>query len=338
MRASVDQESFRAFCFVPLTDAKLRERLLHPQAKLLMRFPVDSVPFIPDGYWYGKRKKSVGCYRQKNTNMVLLMYESVIKGHLPPLEDEFFQSLASWFMSVSPDKHHNKNSLQFTGIPMRFYENVRTQIFPEEWKLWQVDLTKTTPVNDTYPSRNQYVGAIQDGKHIGASPFSDIIGWDRVATHLGLLPDSFRLFLSDVGIPYSQLSTVHDSFINIMREHSYKLFKLYWSLQRQVLLNGEQSQDPTPHVMETNSDYPSVIIQDQTPTNNGVSHHASVADVTNIEQIYNTKSEWLLYNEDDILCDNYDSESDPEQDNIYIINPQLVIDLTPDPHIDCPLP
>ena len=80
MRACVERDSFRAFYFVPLTDAKLRERLLHPQARLLMRFPVDSVPFIPDSYWYGTGKKSVGCYNEPNTNMVLLMFESVIIG------------------------------------------------------------------------------------------------------------------------------------------------------------------------------------------------------------------------------------------------------------------
>jgi hypothetical protein len=58
--ASENKDSFRAVFFLPLTDAKLNKRLEHPRSKLLMKFPDDSVPFIPDNYWRGG-KRTAGC-------------------------------------------------------------------------------------------------------------------------------------------------------------------------------------------------------------------------------------------------------------------------------------
>jgi hypothetical protein len=87
-------------------------------------------------------------------------------------------------MSVTPDKHHNRDALEFTGIPMRFYENILTQTFPEEWNFWQADPPIVLLEDGASPPRSQYVGAVQDNKHIGASPFKDVIEWDRVAAHI----------------------------------------------------------------------------------------------------------------------------------------------------------
>jgi len=70
-KASTEKDSFRAVFFLPLTDSKLKGRLKHPRARLLVKFPDNSVPFIPDDYWYGG-KKARGCYQQKHTRMVLI--------------------------------------------------------------------------------------------------------------------------------------------------------------------------------------------------------------------------------------------------------------------------
>jgi hypothetical protein len=328
-RASNERDSFRAFCFLPLTATKLRRRLLHPRARLLMKFPVDSVPFIPDSYWYGGGKQSAGCYREPHTNMVLLMYESVITGDLPPLEDDFFQSLASWFMSVTPDKNHNVDALEFTGIPMRFYENVRTQTFPQEWKLWQADPTVAVLEDGISPSRTHYVGAIQDNSRIGLSPFKDVIEWDRIAAHVGILPDSFRLFLHDVGIPQAQLPTVHNSIVDIMRGHSFNIFKLYWSLQREIL-HREKSQG-TQCNMEVPTETSPLVLQQHSSESTIIPENLLNKDVPHKDEVTNTEFQWLLYNEHEILCQNYDSDSASEEDNTYVINPQLISDLMLDP-------
>ena len=78
-KASTEKDSFRAVFFLPLTDSKLKGRLTHPRARLLVKFPDNSVPFIPDGYWHGG-KKARGCYQQKHTRMVLIMYKSENNG------------------------------------------------------------------------------------------------------------------------------------------------------------------------------------------------------------------------------------------------------------------
>jgi hypothetical protein len=45
-KASIEKDSFRAVFFLPLTDSKLKGRLEHQRARLLVKFPDNSVPFI----------------------------------------------------------------------------------------------------------------------------------------------------------------------------------------------------------------------------------------------------------------------------------------------------
>jgi hypothetical protein len=76
-----------------------------------MKFPNDTVPFIPDNYWYGG-KKVKGCYKQKHTHMVLIMYESEDTGVLPPINyDTLLQKLAAWFINKTPVRNHVKEKL-----------------------------------------------------------------------------------------------------------------------------------------------------------------------------------------------------------------------------------
>ena len=91
--ANVERSSFRAVLFLPLLQAKsLKQRLSHPNATLVMKFPADdSVSFIiiiiiPDNYWHGGNRRA-GCYKEANTNMVLIIYEYKveIKGTCNPL-------------------------------------------------------------------------------------------------------------------------------------------------------------------------------------------------------------------------------------------------------------
>ncbi len=50
--ASTSKSGFRGVFFLPLSKRKLSKRLLHPRVKLLMRFPNNSIPFIPESYWF----------------------------------------------------------------------------------------------------------------------------------------------------------------------------------------------------------------------------------------------------------------------------------------------
>ena len=87
-KASTEKDSFRAVFFLPLTDSKLEYegRLTHPRARLLVKIPDNSIPFIPDGYWHGG-KKTRGCYQQTHTRMVLIMYESENIGVLQSIDN-----------------------------------------------------------------------------------------------------------------------------------------------------------------------------------------------------------------------------------------------------------
>jgi hypothetical protein len=73
--ASTTRSSFRAVFSLPLSHKKIKERLKHLRTKLVMIFPNNIVSFIPDNHWYGGTRRA-GCYKEKHTHMVLLMYES----------------------------------------------------------------------------------------------------------------------------------------------------------------------------------------------------------------------------------------------------------------------
>ena len=67
---------FIGIFYLPLSPQKLAKRLEFSHVSLLMKFPNDTVSFIPDSHWYGGNFKPTGCYNQDNTNMVLLRYEN----------------------------------------------------------------------------------------------------------------------------------------------------------------------------------------------------------------------------------------------------------------------
>ena len=119
-KASTEKDSFRAVFFLLLTYSKLKGRLKHPRARLLVKFPDKSVPFIPDGYWYGG-KKARGCYQQKHTRMVLIMYESENNGVLQPIDnDTLQQKLAAWFINKTPIRNYVVEKLRYIGIPLAY--------------------------------------------------------------------------------------------------------------------------------------------------------------------------------------------------------------------------
>jgi hypothetical protein len=116
--ASVTKSLFiRVVFFLQLTDKTLKERLKHPRAKLLMKFPNDSIPFIPDNHWYG-RPRQAGCYKEKHTRLVLLTYESENLGHLNFNYQSLHKEMSSRFIHTTPARNHNRKALEFTTVPI----------------------------------------------------------------------------------------------------------------------------------------------------------------------------------------------------------------------------
>jgi hypothetical protein len=52
------QDNFRAIYFIPLTKYKLAQRCKNKNTELIMKFPNNTVPFIPDNHWYGGNNKA----------------------------------------------------------------------------------------------------------------------------------------------------------------------------------------------------------------------------------------------------------------------------------------
>ena len=220
--ASTEKDSFRAVFFLPLTESKLKGRLKHPRASLLVKFPDNSVPFIPNGYWYGG-KKTRGCYQQKNTRMVLIMYESENKGTLQPIDNiTLQQKIAAWFINKTPIRNHVVEKLRYTGIPLIYYDNIIRTRFPESWKFWK---------HVTHDG-NTYHGAPHNTTHINQTPFKDITNWNRMSAHVGHLPDTFDKFLRELGIPTRQVKSTITYVELTMKDHTIKMFKIYWKAVR----------------------------------------------------------------------------------------------------------
>jgi hypothetical protein len=214
-KASTEKDSFRAVFFLPLTDSKLRRRLKHPRARLLVKFPDKSVPFIPDGYWYGG-KKTRGCYQQKYTHMVLIMYESEDIGVLQPVDnDTLQQKLAAWFINKIPAvRNHVVEKLRYAGIPLAYYDNVIRARFPESWKFWK---------RGNHGGSTTYHGAPHDTAYINQTPFKDITNWNRMSAHAGHLPDTFDdKFLRGLGIPVQHVKPITTYVEQAMKAHTVK--------------------------------------------------------------------------------------------------------------------
>ena len=238
-KASTETASFRAVFFLPLTDERLRARLSHPRAKLLMKFPNDTVPFIPDNYWYGG-KKARGCYKEKHTHMVLIMYESEDTGVLSPVNyDTLHQKLASWFINKTPVRNHVKEKLLYTGIPIEYYNNVLRARYPESWKFWKHKEHSENPA---------YHGAPHDTNYTNQTPFWDIINWDTISAHVGHLPDTFDKFLREIGVQAKQVKETATEVEKAMKAHTIKMFKIYWKETRE---GGDRSHN---HEKRENTD------------------------------------------------------------------------------------
>eukprot|EP00959_Pyramimonas_sp_CCMP1952_P123162 2574821-Pyramimonas_sp.AAC.1 len=80
--ANVYHREFRGVFILPLSPKRLRKRLKHPCATLVMEIPNDCMSFIPAHYWQDG-KNNAKCYNQASTNMVILLYRSKYADNLP---------------------------------------------------------------------------------------------------------------------------------------------------------------------------------------------------------------------------------------------------------------
>jgi hypothetical protein len=113
-QTTLKDEPFRAIFFLPLTPEKLKIRLEHPNATLLMRFTNNTIPFTPDSHWYGSHKGKTGCYDQQNTNLVLIKYENVrAEEEIQKINYETLnKKLANWYLNILPPQKRQNQTLK----------------------------------------------------------------------------------------------------------------------------------------------------------------------------------------------------------------------------------
>ena len=254
---------FRGTFILPLSADKLRKRLASPHATLLFRFPNNTLPFIPDGFWQGKQRQFIGCYNQANTNVVLLLYQTEMAptGH-PEINIELVRDkLAQWFLAETPTNNQNATVLTDTGVPIKHFQKAWTSPYPAEWKFW-----KPIPdyLHDTLDRK--YPGAAMDANFGPENPFKDIITWDRRASALGIFPKSFALFVKNVAKSKKTTNQIIRSVSYVMRTYSYRLFKKYWHLQRNL-----QGTETLASQSQETPDQEPLYLRYQTDSDDGIS-------------------------------------------------------------------
>ena len=219
---SASNVPFRGIFFLPLTKARLRQRLSNPNVSLLIQFPNNTVPFTPDSYWYGKQKGGTACYDEEHTNLVILKYENREAGlQWGEVNSESLNTkLAAWFLSLLPTHKLNKDLLESTGLDPRFFHQAQSTL-PLELKVWRPHDHETGCA---------YMGATMDNGFLVDKPMQDMVGWSRKLAMTGCLPDSFEMFLQALGYPPSMTSGVRKVVSDRLRDHTKQLFRKYWKL------------------------------------------------------------------------------------------------------------
>ena len=218
--------AFRGTFLLPLTSDKLRSRLANPNATLLFRFPNNTLPFIPDAYWNGKSKQNIGCYNQKHTNIVILLYEN--KDNTSTFKkvnlDAIYEKLAHWFICMTPKPTTlDADTLHATGVPFHFFAKAWASPFPSDWKFWGPLIPQ--------PYHYSYAGATHDlHEPSHKNPFLDVRNWDRQAAALGILPGTFKSFIKAISASRASANQVLDAVSINMRTYAAKIFKKYWRL------------------------------------------------------------------------------------------------------------
>ena len=249
--ASMD-DSFRAVFFLPLSPAKLEQRLTHPCAKLLMTFPNGTVPFTPDSHWYGTTKGQTACYEQSSTNLVLIMYEKPSHtNHLPLINHERLNAkLAAWYMSIMPETKCTYENLKSTGLDMAHFQLNNMQILPEAWRIWLKQpadhitvhirpTVGTEPVDSVCVNLTsictEYIGSTHDSRLLQIDPIRDVITWSRKLALAGCLPDTYTDFLHILGHTKPASIKLAKEVSSVLRRHLATTLRTYWKITSKPL-------------------------------------------------------------------------------------------------------
>ena len=228
---AAESPGFRAVYFIPLTERRLQTRLQNPTAKVLMEFPNDTVPFIPDAYWYGESGRKItrgtGCYKEKHTRLYLIMYESAELQNLPPINyDRLHTRMAEWYLTVLPSRHNNNGTLQSTRVPIQYFDKVQSDEYrlPLSWRFWN---RKGGRDEGDQICGSRYEGAAMDSYSMQGAAVREVIEWDPMVSIAGALPGNFRNFLRAIGNPANKVGDIAKKVGHTLREHGKQIYTEY---------------------------------------------------------------------------------------------------------------
>jgi len=211
---------FRAVAVVPMSPATLVARAQHPRARVLLVGMDNTVPFVPDGVWYGKARYTGRCYRERHTQVVVIMYESEDLGDLTPVVwDNLYGALASWYAAVIPEGVDRERAYEVSLIPRRYFEALGPP--PLEWEFWRD--------RGCVGEGRVYKGAVHDSQTFGERPVWDVIRWDPALAMLGVLPASFDRFLRINGHTCASVGPAKREIAGVLRGHLRRTWLEYTS-------------------------------------------------------------------------------------------------------------
>jgi hypothetical protein len=221
--SKLEARAFRAVYFLPLNPNELRLRTSTGKATALMILPANTVSFIPNDYWYGRAKISVGNYDQPDTKMTILLYENQRAKADSPIDHTMLNKyLAAWFLSIQQvAPQHLAEVLAETSIPTEFFSLATNSSLPQVLRFWEPPLP---------PSATAQAGAHVDSQSV--TPAKDLIEWDRKAAFLGAFPDSFPTMLRALGNPKGKIPALARQISLRMRAYNTEAVQNFHKLCR----------------------------------------------------------------------------------------------------------
>ena len=146
------------------------------------------------------------------------MFESEDLGPLAPIDMCRFKTrVAAWHRSVMPRQLRIEETYTATGMGEGYY---REPTIPEAWKIWK-------PTADEREEGAGYPGAIMDAYSMHETPVKDVVHWESDLALMGVLPDTFHMFMRKIGHSNAAAKTRTRALVTLMWRHLRTMYYSY---------------------------------------------------------------------------------------------------------------
>ena len=96
----------------------------------------------------------------------------------------------------------------------------REPTLPEAWKIWK-------PIAERREEGVGYPGAIMDAYSMHETPVKDVVHWDSDLALMGVLPDTFHMFMRKIGHSNAAAKTRTRALVTLMWRHLRTMYYSY---------------------------------------------------------------------------------------------------------------